>query len=720
MSEYDATNAKVKTRKIRKTDWQSVEDFLKKELDKRKNSSFRKQKETIWAEVDRQIAMQPMKKFLPNGKEAPSGWKSAFELGELSKASEVITADVMRLVFPANRTWFEPHCKPPTSVDPQTGKAKVAINQDQQDMADGIARSLMSQQHEDFGMVGRVELSVKEALHHGGFVATVEWDKQNKIHDGKGVESLSAPVWIPHSMWNCYPDSSPSIIPGAIFYPGSMMITSFMPRHKVLELKGSEYMNLSDAKIPKKKNKNKDVDTEDVEILTYYGDLSMPREDGDIFLPNSKCMTANGTIIYYASNPLPFPEVIYQGYERQDLRDPYFTSPIVKNSPIQKLATILANQFIDGVDMHSNPPVVYDGNDPYMVANGGLNMWPGAQTASKGSNKFQEVKIGEPKYALEGLQLALTKLEEGTAVNAIRSGGNDSDRKTATEVQKTAQGSEVRTVDFVGKLERGALRPFLYMQHELNLKNLDSYSFYCAEQDLPDFITVKKQDLPAVMHFEVVGSKGLLGEEQRTQRMTAVTAFASGNPLFAPLLNAQELLKDMYEDAGVKGAEKYINPPQAPQIPPELQAKMQEMQQQMQQMAQELQKAKAGEAVQLQKLELEKAKAQGEMALKNAELELEKQKAMASDRADKADLMAKIDAAQNQLALEVERMNREFALEAERMRNDLAMQGAELRLAHEKANAELTLKHEQAKAATAEKKRSATITRTATGYKVDD
>jgi hypothetical protein len=32
------------------------------------------------------------------------------------------------------------------------------------------------------------------------------------------------------------------------------------------------------------------------------------------------------------------------------------------------------------------------------------------------------MEVGDPKAALMGLQLALTKLEEGTAVNAIRSG----------------------------------------------------------------------------------------------------------------------------------------------------------------------------------------------------------------------------------------------------------------------------------------------------------
>ena len=54
---------KVKKRKIRKTDWQKVETFLKKELESRKGNSFRRSHETIWREVDSQISMESMKKY---------------------------------------------------------------------------------------------------------------------------------------------------------------------------------------------------------------------------------------------------------------------------------------------------------------------------------------------------------------------------------------------------------------------------------------------------------------------------------------------------------------------------------------------------------------------------------------------------------------------------------------------------------------------------------
>jgi TolA-binding protein len=632
--------------------------------------SFRKSHEAIWKEVDRQIAMEPMKKYDPQGKEVPSGWQSAFELGEISKASEVITADIMRLVFPASRNWQEPHCKPPLKIG-QDGRP-VPVDPKKQKAVDGILRALMSQQQLDFGLKSRVELSVKEALHHGSFVATVEWEKQNKVYDGQGVESLEAPVWVPHSMWNCYPDSSQSVIPGAIFYPGSMMIVSYMPRQKVLALQGDGYMNIDPKKITKKKGKD---DTDDVELVTYYGDLTIERDDGDIYLPNSKCITANDTIIYYRANPLPFPEVIYQGYERQDIRDPYFTSPVIKNSPLHKVATILANRFIDGVDLWTMPPGWYDGNDSYLVQTGGPQIHPGSMNATKGiSNKKVEfMQVGDPKAALSGLTFALTKLEEGTGVNAIRSGVSASDRKTATEVERTEQRGEVRTVDFVDKLELGALRPFLYMSHELNLKHLQSYSFYCPEKGLPDFLSFAGKDLPKIVHFEVVGSKGILGELQRTQKVAAVTAFAATTPGFAELLNAPDILKDMYEDAGVKSAETYIRTEN--DIPLPVRAKLQQAEQMIQELQQKLQEAEANMQAEMAKIALEKHKTEEELRLERRKAEQEYQLAV-KEMADKFTLaMIELRA---ELRIEQEKSREESAANREKTKAEVNSTAGEM------------------------------------------
>jgi len=389
---------------------------------------------------------------------------------------------------------------------------------------------------------------------------------------------------------------------------------------------------------------------------------------------------------------------------------------------MQKVATILANKFIDGVDLYIQPPGTYDGNDAYLVQQGGPALHPGAMTPTKGSNKVTFMQVGDPKAALSGLQLALTKLEEGTAVNALRSGGQDSDRKTATEVQKTAQGAEVRTVDFVGDLEPSALRPFLYMQHEMNLKYLKTYSFYCQEKDLPDFLSITKKDLPKVVHFEIVGSKGVLGEERRAQQMIATTQLWLSTPMTAAKLNLERIMIDGYEDAGVKGAEEYVLTGR-PQIPPEVQAQMQQMQEALQETQAELQKAKAGEAVQLQKIELSKKEAEAEFAIERARLEVEKAKAMSEMKADAAEVVRKANESMAQLELDRKEMERRFVLEAEAIRRESALEAAKAR---EKADNDRRLTDakiesmEKLAAAKAKEKKKVKLTRTAGGYEASE
>ena len=590
----------IRKRRVGAKDWARVEEFLKNELARRKDSEYRRVHEAIWTEVDRQIAMKPMKR-MARGQEIVD-WHSTVEIGELAKASEVLTADVRRMLFPHSRAWFDPHSE---IEDRENVPAEV------QHYVDGSLRSLMGQQHMDFGFKARVEMSIKEALHHGSFVAEARMESRQKFYEGSKVENISAPVWVPHSMWNCYPDPSPSVFGTDMFYDGAMMIVKYMPHHVIKELRGDGYMNLDDIPGDKKK---------DVEVVTYYGDLFIDRNDGDIFLPNCKAMTANGKIIYYAPNELPFSPVIFGGYERQDIRDPYYTSPIVKLSPMQKLGSVMINKFIEAIALRTEPPIVYDGNDAYLVQSGGPVIAPGYKNATKGPANYKEITVGDPTWAASGLETAIRQIQEGTGVNAIRAGGMSSDRQTATEVIKVSQGGEVRTVDFVDKLETQGLRPFLYMQHALNKKNMPGYSFFNDAMDAPDFMRANRDDLPENVHFEVVGSKGLLGEEQRTQRTSQVTAFASGNPLFAPLLKPDAILKEMYQDAGNKNPERFMQQQQGED--PRLQQVMQQAQQAVQQLQAKIQELES-------KQQLEMAKLQTQTQVKQAELAQEQQIAAA-------------------------------------------------------------------------------------------
>lgn len=625
----------IKKRRILEKDWKQVEEKIKKELSRRETDAFRKQHEKIWREVDRQVYMKaPQKKH--NDPQAKNDWHSAIELGELAKSSEIITADVMRLAFPTARAWFEAHVELPPMLDQMTGK-NIA-NQKDQIFIDGTVRAFMAQQHIDFGLKSRMSLSVKEALHHGSFVVEVRKEDAMMVHEGSGIQSVSAPVWVPHSMWNCYPDPSPSVLGTNMFYTGSMIIKEYMPRYKLNELasKGTEngWMASQLKKIPKRKNTNKDVETDDIELVKYFGDCVIDRNDGDIFLPNSKVILANGVLVFYAPNKMPMGSIIYNGYEKLDVRDPYFTSPIIKNAPMHKVATVLTNKYLNIVALYGEPPLLYDGNDPSFVQSGGPVIAPGWRGATKGTAEFKTLEIGDPRAVLEGLQFVIENIKKGTGGDASRVALDTSD-KTATESRIDAMRGEVRVVDFVDKLEF-SLKTFLYMQHEINKQELSVYGFYNPEMDAPDFMRMTKDELPPNVHFDVVGSKGILGEEERSQKMSVVTAFASQNPMFSPLIKPAEILKEMYQDAGVKNPERFLN------IPDDEMAQMESMiRAQFEQALQE----KDAENFELQK-QLAITKAVNDARVLEAQIKADSQAAIAEY---KAEIQAQIDVLKAQL-----------------------------------------------------------------------
>jgi hypothetical protein len=341
-----------------------------------------------------------------------------------------------------------------------------------------------------------------------------------------------------------------------------MIIREFMPLYSLQKLANAGveqgWMPSQLKKITRRQNKNKDVETQDVELIKFFGDLVIDRKQGeDIYLPNSKIILANGTIVFYQANPYPFLNIIFNGYERLDVRDPYFTSPLIKLAPMHKLASVMANKFVDSTALHVEPPLLYDANDPQMQSAGGPVVSPGTNTGTKYMGKgVMPLPIGDPMAALNGLQAALEQIRGGTSSDSIQAGKDGGDA-TATQVRDDSARREVRVVDFVDKLEF-SVKSYLHMQHAINKNEMGQYSFYNPELDAPDFMRLTQEEIQYNVIFDVVGARGILGAEERSQRMSAVTAFASGNPMFSPILKPAELLKEMYLDAGTKNPERFL------------------------------------------------------------------------------------------------------------------------------------------------------------------
>jgi len=605
-------------KRITKNDWRAIEEYVQDELQTRERSEYRKRQEKIWTEVDRQVYMESMSR-IPKNQKAEGDWRNALELGELSRASEILSADIKRFSFPQTRSWFEAHTELPEEMIAQVRRVDEDPTKLQR-RVDGRTRAFMTQQHIDFGFKSRVGLSVKEALHHGSYVATIDWEDAVQVEGGTGIGTISAPVWTPHSMWNSFPDMSAGVGGLNTFYQGSMLIRGYKPKYQVERMRSSNpdypYFNLnrigeSDRKPPKRQ------DSKDVELLYYYGDLVVPRQGKDLLLLNCRVVLANGTIIHYMPNPFKYPNIIYNGWERLDVRDPYFVSPIVKFSVNQTIGTQLANRLLDAVDLKTEPPCDYDSNDPNYVLNGGPDIYPGAKNPTTMLGNYQFRDFGDPATALAGLQFIISQIEAGTKVDRVRSGVSAGTEQTATEVVKQSQSAEISTVDFVDQHEAHGLRPALYMMYALNRTRLTNYPFYNQELDSPDFERMTKNELLPNVHFEIVGSKGVLGEERRQQQTSQVTAFwMQANP---SLLKQPELAKEMYRDAGNKNPENFLNVgDEAQQFQQQLQAIVQQAQQQIQALSAELQKYQFQDeehSLEMEEKQLEKEQLQTKIAV---------------------------------------------------------------------------------------------------------
>jgi hypothetical protein len=570
-------------------------------------------------------------------------------LGELTRASEIISAHIRRLAFPEN--WFEVHSKLEAEIDPETG-AQI-IDPETQTRRDTGIRAMMVQQHNDFGFLSRQDLSVKEGLHHGSYCAEVGIENMLGAQ-GPMVKGTKAPVWIAHSMWNCFPDDSKSAMASNLFYTGNMIIRSYQKYSSLQNVQGAGWNKKNIQRI-EKPNKDKDI-----ELVTWHGDIFMPRKGGDIFIPNVKLTIAQDYVIFYEVNPLPYSRIIYNGYERLDVRNPYYVSPLTKMSPTQKIATVLTNKYIDAVHLETEPPTVYDGNDSDLAAQGGPKIQPATNTPTKNLANFKIVEVASSGPALQGVQFHMQELQKGTGVDSIRSGMTASTEQTATEVERTHQGSQIRTVDFLDKHEKQGLRPWLYLQHEMNKVSLKDYEFYNPEMMQPDFEMASKSDLPKTINFEVVGSKGIMEEDQRQAKTMAVTKFlieiGQGKDL-----NMQALEKQFFADAGNKNPGRFLNIADKESMAKNLQEAEQQLDEAMQQNEElqgEMQKLQSQEASRIKDIEAKK--------------EIEEDKAMNQEN----EINLKHQA-------ELKKIEAEKEVQEQKVRGELALKDKQMDLFHE-------------------------------------
>jgi hypothetical protein len=280
------------------------------------------------------------------------------------------------------------------------------------------------------------------------------------------------------------------------------------------------------------------------------------------------------------------------------------------------MASILANEFVNAVQLNARPPIVYDGNDPDFTANGGPIICPGGKSSSKMGGSFQQLKIGDPKIAMDGVQFLFEMMKV-----SLGNPGNPTplnDRASATEVLTKQADSESGPFNFASKMDT-AIASFLYMQHSLNLANKKlKYSFFCNEMGVPSFIRIQNSQLPENVHFEITGTKTILGIESRKKAFAQVTVAVMGNEKTAGLLDPEACVKQMYQDAGIRAPERFLKPKDADALPPEIEQLMQQAQQHIEQQGAELKTLKESHDIKAKKVEYDHQAKMASIQMKHA------------------------------------------------------------------------------------------------------
>src|SRR5689334_18672078 len=112
VSDIQEDGAIKKKRRFDQRDWEYIASFVLDEWHTRQDN--RSDREKCWAEIDRQVAMEPSLKAkkLPGGKIDPGKfWMSEMELPLQAQCLEVCTADARRLMFSDDGSWFESHAE---------------------------------------------------------------------------------------------------------------------------------------------------------------------------------------------------------------------------------------------------------------------------------------------------------------------------------------------------------------------------------------------------------------------------------------------------------------------------------------------------------------------------------------------------------------------------------------------------------------------------------
>lgn len=554
-----------KKRRFDQRDWDYVAEFVIEEYEKRKQA--RSDREKCWADIDRQIAMEPDNSFkyiIKNGTKVldpNKHWMAETELPLQAQALEVLTADARRMEFPDSGPWFRAHAEMTdeylSNIDYQSLilgdelEVPSQINQDNADkLVEGFLLHIFDQPFNDEDFFTRYDRINAEAFKYGVGVGRARLiNKSLYMNTPRGVrkEVRKIPTLIPVSIKNLYLDEPmPSMHSAQLLEPAHIA----RDRIKLANLQMAANRGANDPEDPDggwmPRNVGQLVGDDDgyVTLLEMEGDIVVPRKTTrSVVIPGAIVTVAMGgkdtggkvtnAVIRFRYRNSQASSYLLHPYHYESANEPYPASPLMKGRPIQIAATNMINRAMDSAFLKVQPPVGYDRSDTYFAQQGGPAIFPGALWGTLEQIKAHVEVGGDPSALTAAFGAFVSFYGELTGVLPARLGAQTVSHTTAFAKDAELQRGAVRTVDYVRASGKGPITRWLGMSYQMGRDALEankSVSFHIDSYG--GYVEITKAHLPERANFEWFGSGGPAEEQQKNQAMMSSAQMAVQLDLF--------------------------------------------------------------------------------------------------------------------------------------------------------------------------------------------
>ena len=591
---------KTKQRRFDKRDWAYVADFVIDEFQRRKTA--RTDREKIWREIDRQIAMEPsvLYKMLPSGQpDTGKRWMSEMELPLQAQALEVLTADARKMMFPDDGMYFEAHAQLSDEylrkVDFQSlvlGDEMEVPSKINQDNADKLVESFLLYQFRQYDFMGHIDRCNAEAFKYGMGIGRARMEWRNVVVDeamGSFKSVKRIPVLHPCSVKNVYlDDPKPSMHSAQMATPAHIAV---------------EYMRLENLQIAANKGSRDPFDADGgwmpyaaadlvgdengfVKLIEIEGDIVVPRKSVRSFVLHNAVVTvavggqsSNQTtrgVVRFRWRKDPFSSYVLFPYHYEGAHDTYPTGPLMKGMPIQMMCSDALNRLMDSAALKNAPPIGYSPDNIHFAASGGPRIFPNAQWQTVEPVEVYNTVGGDPAALAQTLQLGIHLYADVTGVLPARIGAQTVSHTTAFAKGAELQRGSTRTVDYCTSTGLGPMTRYLDMAYQMARNDMqpgDRVQYFIPAYG--GFVDVKKAHLPEHALFQWFGAGGPQEEQtkmamkmnslQMGLKMDAL-AVQSGKPA---TVNIQSAIREVLREGGWTDLEQITNMQATTQVAPQ-------------------------------------------------------------------------------------------------------------------------------------------------------